>query len=202
MTNALSVKSTESISQLKVRDRSTEALTQAIHSQGNEAAAEDRARTVCGLYYDPHQGDKAEKARAYAEFGKVLRNFPAWSVSQAFDIWVRDKSHRPSPNDIAVLAGKRIAAMRREVERREPVVAQKVHKEESRTDGSDICAAAGFTPKRLQMMRAAPMATTFDEAKQPEAKKPHWSETAAPDDKRFAMLKASRAKSALIGGKA
>lgn len=35
-----------------------------------------------------------------------------------------------------------------------------------------------------------------------EAKKPHWSETAAPDDKRFAMLKASRAKSALIGGKA
>ena len=65
---------------------------------------------------------------------------------------------------------------------------------------AEIMESAGFNAKRLNAVRSAPMARTMGEAEQrmEAARVPHWSETAAPDDPRWEILRKSRIASGMI----
>lgn len=66
-------------------------------------------------------------------------------------------------------------------------------------DAASIMEAAGFTQARTQAVRASPMAGTVEEAMtRAKQRTPHWSESAAPDDPRWAMVRASRANSTVL----
>lgn len=70
---------------------------------------------------------------------------------------------------------------------------------DSAFDAAGIMAAAGFTQERTQAVRASPMAGTVDEAMTRATQRaPHWSEGAAPDDPRWAMVRAARANSTVL----
>lgn len=64
-----------------------------------------------------------------------------------------------------------------------------------------IMAEAGLTPDRIGLVKRFPMARTMAEARDMQERVSetprHWSETAAQDDPRWAMLRASRLPSGL-----
>lgn len=65
---------------------------------------------------------------------------------------------------------------------------------------AQIMESVGFTAKRMAAVKSAPMARTMDEAEERHAtaRVAHWSETAAPDDPRWEMLRRSRIASGMI----
>ncbi len=169
-----------------------------IHSPGCLASVLKRTGNVIGLYYEPER-DAQEKADAIDEFGKVLKDYPKWAVSAAFDNWTRTRTRRPSPAEIAILAEDALKPFYAEIKRRNPEE-EPTNPVVSQDAAERICQQAGFTPKRLASLNRNPMATTFEEAETARPKNEHWSKTATPDDPRWKILQESRAKNPLMKG--
>lgn len=68
----------------------------------------------------------------------------------------------------------------------------------SKERADEIMAKAGFTPKRMAALQAAPMASTFAEAetKADAPPTPHWTQTASPEQ--LAQLQAARDANPLV----
>lgn len=145
-----------------LREKSSEALTQAIRSPGDEAYTLDRTRTVLSLYYERDMTAQA-RAEMFEEFRKALRSFPKWAVARAFDDWVRQHNRRPSPGEIAILAKSHMKPLFDELDRRKPPEEQ-IKNVVSHEAAGAILDKAGFTAQRFGAMRKNPMATTFAEA--------------------------------------
>ena len=144
------------------------------------------------------------KAGLLEAFVVALAPYPAWATAQAFDEWMATRKHRPSPADIAEIARAKTRRLRDEIEDRQ-------RQEQRRTEAAQpaahvdpeaaasILAQAGFTPQRIQAIRAAPMAATFAAAEaQTAGRAPHWTETVAPESPEMAVLRAARAANQLI----
>lgn len=179
-----------------LRARSTEALTQAIHSAGDEAYVLERTRVCLSCFYEPDMAPE-DRAAMMDEFGRALRNFPRWAVSKAYDGWMRTAHRRPSPGEIAILAGRELKAVTDEIAlRRKLEVAPEAPREKpDAAAAAEILNRAGWTPSRMDAIRRAhPMVGSMSEAEtaRASARVPHWSETAAPDDPRFAALRKAR----------
>lgn len=206
MTEQSLTRLTESTPVASVRDRSTSDLTTAIRSPGDEQYVLDRTRKVLSLYYEPDMSDR-DRAEMMEEFRKALGSLPKWAVAGAFDDWVKQHRRRPSPGELVVLANKRMAPFRDELDDRAKAFQRQQEDEDFRKRNTpspeaatEIMMRAGFTPERMQALGKAPMATSFQEAVDHEESKrqPHWTETCAPDDPRLEALKRERDENPLI----
>jgi hypothetical protein len=107
------------------------------------------------------------------------------------------------PNEghiLAVIEAGRIEFLRDQAMRNPPPPEPPPPTPVSKEAALEILELAGFTPKRLQDVKAAPMASTFAEAER-IADTPaftHWTERAAPDGPEMAALQALRKANPLM----
>lgn len=201
MTLPISISPTENTSVASLRERLTADLIQAIHSKGDEAYVLDRTRICLKAFYEPGMLDQ-DRAALLDEFARALRNVPRWAVAKGFDVWMRSRSRRPSPGEIYTEAMKAIRELTDELDYRKRMQAP----DETPTPRVDaetaarILEQAGFTPKRMETVRKAPMARTMDEAvaRVETPRPPHWSETADPDGPEMRALRAARDANPII----
>ena len=190
-----------------LREKSAEDLIQAIHSEGDEAFALDRARVTLKLYFEREMSD-LDRAEMLEEFGRALRDLPRWAVSQAFDRWNREQRRRPAPGDIVDLAKQamrritdELADRRREADRAALPTRENDPKERAlmAETAKAIMEEAGFTAARFDVVKRFPTVRTLEEAyAKSEAQQPHWTETVAPDSAEMAALRAARAANAMM----
>ena len=192
---------TVSIAAGSLREKSTEALIQAIRLPNDEGFTADRARKCLRLYFDPDM-DNEDRAEMLGSFARALREYPKWVVAKGFDDWERTSAgRRPSPGEIVILASRVVKEITDELARRKREQAPDPEAAPPRVEGcaaERIMAAAGFTPKRIAAVRAAPMANSFGEAEARAAEPPvrHWTESATPAQ--LAQLQAARDANPLI----
>lgn len=158
------------------------------------------------LFFDP-DNDPAIKADVRGAFVKALAHVPEWAMNAAFDKWEKSGTRRPSPGEIVILAERELKPMTDEIARRKAEQGR-IEADEPRANrvtaevAARIMAEAGMTPERLMAVKRFPLAGSVSEAKAKSAEwdkpNPHWSETAAPDDPRWAQLRASRAASTVV----
>lgn len=197
------IAASQSSQPVSLRAQSSSTIQTAIRSPHDEGKILDRVNVVLGLYFDPDQ-DPQVRAAVRAEFVRALRDFPDWAVQRAFDTWVKTSARRPTPGEIATLAQRQVQPLIDELAYRKRM--QEAEEERNRpapqvdaSTASAILAAAGFTPRRLEAMRDAPMATTFEEAETAKDQpRTHWSERADPDGPEWRALRASRAANPLV----
>lgn len=156
----------------------------------------ERTRVCLSCFFEPNMAAE-DRAAMMDEFGRALRDFPRWAVSKAFDVWMRTSQRRPSPGEIAILAGRELKTVTDEIALRRKLEVQP-EPPRSKPDpaaAAEILNRAGWTPNRMAAIRNAhPMVGSMDEAEtaRASARVPHWSETASPEDPRFAALRKAR----------
>lgn len=160
-----------------------------------------RANACLALYYQP-EDDPDTKLAVRQAFVRALEHVPQWAMLRAFDAWDKSSNRRPTPAEIVILAERELIPFVAELKRRREAAQPQEPRREppSPEAAAAILEAAGFTAKRMEAVRAAPMASTFAEA---EAKASgqgnrHWSETADPDSPEWRALRAARAANALV----
>ena len=181
------------------QDQPLSTIRAAIHLPGDDGATLIRANTCLALYFDP-DGDEETRLGVRVAFVTALRGIPEWAMHKAFDVWQRSGVRRPSPAEVVILAERQIAALNGEIKRRTPPPPDLPRATPDAATAEEIMNRAGFTPARMNAVRAAPMAGTFAQAETQarSTARPHWSETADPDGPEWAALRASRAKNRLI----
>ena len=145
--------------------------------------------------------DRADMIEAYR---RALTTRPKWAVAKAFDEWERTAARRPSPAELNILAGRAIKVITDELARRRkevtPPEPTPERTDDERAAGMLAMERAGFTPKRLDMVRRKRMARSEAELYAQDAvdRQPHWSETVAPDSPEMQALRKARADNPLM----
>lgn len=163
-----------------------------------------RVNSVLALFFVPDE-DMETKAGVREEFVRALQAYPDWAVQRAFDSWCRTRVRRPTPGEIVILASNEVKPLADEMARRkrafEAAEAERAKATADRCPGdvsARIMAEAGFTPKRMEALRKAPMAGSLAEADavitRPAA--PHWTESAS--DAALDQLRAARDANPII----
>ena len=137
----------------------------------------------------------ASRLRAYpadvakaALLGRVWRFWPSWAeLADLCDSMVMERQHM-------------LSAAYRLIKPAPPAPPEQVNNIVKLEAAAEIMESAGFTVRRMEAVKAAPMARTMDEAEHraTSARVPHWSETATQGDPRWEMLRKSRIASGLI----
>ena len=153
-------------------------------------------------------GDAFSEELRLDAYAKRLREYPA-DVTRAA---LLDHSWKfwPSWSELAdvcdtlvmerrVLRGAVYSAQRR-VEQPTPSEPTKVDHEAIKESATRILEEAGFNSRRANLVKSAPLARSLEEAEKrvEQTRVPHWSETAAPDDYRWEILRKSRIASGMI----
>ncbi|MCJ8139581.1 hypothetical protein [Falsirhodobacter halotolerans] len=181
----------------------TSTLQAAIRGGHDSGEVLRRVNVVLGLYFAPDQ-DPQVAAGVREEFVRALAPYPTWAVHRAFDDWTRTMQRRPSPGDIVILVGKAMRPITDELARRDRLASQQALTDQTERVSAEaaqgILARAGFTPQRMEAVRAAPMAGTFAEAESrtTEERRPHWSKTVAYDSPEMEALRRARAGNKMI----
>lgn len=140
--------------------------------------------------------------RLVIDWMDALQDFPLDEVRAACRAFIA-KNPAKMPNEghiLAMIETARIAYLQEKARLSPPLPEPPAPLPISKDAAREILDRAGFTPKRLQDFRAAPMATTFDEAEK-IADTPaftHWSTRAAPDGPEMAALHAIRRANPLM----
>lgn len=137
----------------------------------------------------------ASRLRAYpadvakdALLGRVWRFWPSWAeLADTCDSMAMERQHM-------------LSAAYRLTKPARPPEPEQVNNIVKRETATEIMESVGFTVRRMEAVKAAPMARTMDEAEHraTSARVPHWSETATPDDPRWEILRKSRIASGMI----
>ena len=155
----------------------------------------DGLRDLLSIYYQPSETPEM-RARQIALFVKDLAEFSDEAVSWAIDEWRRTQDRRPTPATLRQLCMTR---------KQEALQAQRGRTATEAIGGPDLQPLSDEERERRSAVIAkAAKAAGFVQNQhgqwqlpQPEGAKPkripHWSETAAPDDPRFAELRRARA---------
>lgn len=161
-----------------------------------------RVQTLLSHYFSPELSPEVREA-AIDDWIKALVDQGRDDIEDACQTYLRDQPRcRPTPGDIrqralsragARLKNRRMALPPPEEPKPAPVSAEQAER---------ICQMAGFTPKAIEALRRAPMARTLEEAMAPRlsTRRPHWTETVAPDSPEMEALRKARAANRLIGG--
>lgn len=203
MSNDVSTQRSTSLPMGSLKEQSTSTLQTAIRLPSQPEKTLQRANVCLAAYFEPDR-DPAVKAGLLEAFVVALAPYPAWATAQAFDEWMATRKHRPSPADIAEIARAKTRRLREEIEDRNRLEQRKAEGAQPIANvdpeaAAAIIAQAGFTPQRIQAVRAAPMATTFAAAEDPiPTRVPHWTETVDPESPEMAALRAVRAANKLI----
>lgn len=114
-----------------------------------------------------------DRAEVISLFIKALSHLPRWAVAKGFDAWEKAGHRRPSPGEIVILAERAVKeiavelAARAEIERRknlQPEPPPEPLAPEAKAEAERILQYAGFTPKLMQYLKAAPMARSMADA--------------------------------------
>jgi hypothetical protein len=185
-----------------LRERSTSQLLDAIRSPTDQGKVLLRLATCFAMPYFAPEQDEAMKSAVTQSFLQALDGLPTWAILRAFDAWEKTFARRPTPAEIRNLAGNEIKALTDELALRQKTTMLEPSKDTrvDRATAAKILQDSGFTLKRMEAVRSAPMARTMDEAEaaRDQVRTPHWSETAAPDDPRWEALRRSRAASTVV----
>lgn len=187
---------------VSVKARSTSDLTRAIHSQADDEFTLNRARICLKMFYDPDMSEE-DRLEVIGRFAKALTAYPKWAVAKAFNDWERTGKRRPAPADIGELAAAAIKVLTDELAARrkaEEAQADDARELPDRDAVKAIMEELGFTPRRMEAVRAAPMAASVSEAESRsyQQRTPHWSEVAPPDSPAWDQLRAARAANPLM----
>lgn len=148
-----------------------------------------------------------ERAGVVEEYRRALRHHPQWVLSKAFDRSVGSCANRPTPGNINAAAMSITKGHRDELARRQRVEARNeaewAERQAQMPSGdktTEMLREAGFTPERTKAVNAQPMVSSFAEADAVGdcRKKPHWTETEAPDSPKMAALRKARDANPLI----
>ena len=179
-------------------EQSTSTIQAAIRLPSLASETLRRVQACFALPYFAPEQDADTMAEVMQAFVRALDAVPTWAMLRAFDAWEKGATRRPTPADIVILAQREmkpfadeLARRRRQAEAQEP--------ERPKVDAhaaEEILARAGFTPKRLDAVRKAPMARDMDEAltRAAQPPKPHWAEGLAEDHPEMIQLRESRQK--------
>jgi hypothetical protein len=152
-------------------------------------------RTLLGLFYQPSETDE-ERARQIAMFVADLSDMSDDCVWWAMREWRRNNDRRPSPASLRQLAMMRRQEALKQNPYPKPVPALPYREarpetvEERKAVVQRAAASCGF-------VRDTHGQLAFPEDVKRPVRVPHWSETAAPDDPRWAELRRARAASPL-----
>lgn len=161
----------------------------------------ERADECLRLYYERDM-DGEDRFKMLASFGRALRFLPVWAVSQAFDRWQSEKTHRPSPGDIVFRANEALKPLRDELAHRQKIINTQLAAPERITpeEAERIMRSVGFTAKRTEAVQRRRMARTESElyGDLDKPREPHWTETRDPDHPDMVALRAARDNNPLI----
>jgi len=151
-------------------------------------------------YFRPEDDEAVMRAQA-GDWIDILKGFPQYAIEKACrEYLVEEPRRKPTPGAIVELCRK---CMPRPVIGESPETLALPKPE--RTDADRYAAIAimdklGFTPKRMELVRKAPLARSIDEAEARAiaGRVSHWSDTATPDDPRWEMLRKSRIAAGMI----
>lgn len=186
-----------------LRAQSLSTIQTAIHSPHDAGSCLKRVNAVLSMpgYY-ARVDDPETSAAIRKDFCMALAEFPDWAIQRAFDTWIKTMTRTPSPGEIVILVHREMKPLFDEVSARQRLHAprQAERKPVDAAEAERIMHSNGFTAKRMQDIRKAPMSITFADAEGAEAekRKPHWTETADPDGPEMAQLRASRAANPLV----
>lgn len=155
----------------------------------------DALRTLLGLYYIPNETD-AERARQIALFVTDLADMSDDCVWWAMREWRRTQDRRPSPAALRQLCMMRRQEAVRALPKPEPApppykLADEATLEERRAILARVAEESG-------MVRSKSGQWTFPSEVEEAPRVPHWTETAMPNDRRYAALRRARAGNSLM----
>ena len=185
------------------RAKSSETLSQTIHSPNNLEYTLNRARVCLKAYYDPSMTD-ADRAEMLDIYGKALTPFPQWAVAKAFDEWEAAETHRPSPGHLVALAKKFVKRITDELAHRAKLEApedgEHVRTDSERAKAIEAMLKAGFTDKRFDAVKRKRMARSEAELYEGgiNERVPHWSEGVAADSPQMEALRKARAANPIM----
>lgn len=144
---------------------------------GHDAEVVRRCQTVLTMpgYFDPGT-DERTTAGHIAEFVQALRQTPTWAMHRAFDDWVRTRTRRPSPGEIVSAAAEHLRPIGQEIARRKREAEDAKARErpppteDEKAAAAALCARLGFTPRRMEVLQAAPLARSMEEAEKMAAR--------------------------------
>lgn len=158
----------------------------------------DGLRDLLSLYYQPDESAEM-RARQIALFVKDMADFSDDCALWAIDEWRRNQDRRPSPASLrqiamtrkqeAFKAGERFKRLPEPERFVEPDPVKRAENLER------INASLGMVRRGGRYVSPAYVAETEPDAEKP---RPHWSETAAPDDPRWEHLRRARAANPLM----
>jgi len=173
---------------------------EAAYGECDQAVLIRSLRDLLSLYYQPDETPQM-RARQIALFVKDMADFSDDCAGWAIDEWRRNQDRRPSPASLRQLG------MRRKQEafgaiksRPEPMVPHIPYAEPDLEERKEVIERINRNLGHV-LHRGRYVSPTYV-ADDVQPRKPHWSETAAPDDPRWAALRKSRAANALMNPEA
>jgi hypothetical protein len=150
------------------------------------------------------------RTRLVATFVLDLEEFPCAVVRSAIDEWRREQDRKPTPAALRQVCARirhelhrsRDLALRPAPPNREAEIAERIKTipqetiDQRRETAERLLQRCGFVRRSGRVMSRTLAADLDAEADKP--KPAHWSETAAPDDPRWEILRKSRAANALV----
>lgn len=177
---------------------SNEQIAAVLHGQCDQGRLIDALRDLLSLYYQPSETTEI-RARQIALFVKDLSDMSDATVGWAIDEWRRHQDRRPSPASLRQLCMMRRAEATKAAEmRREPAPAPYQPAEISAEENARRTEVLERVAKSAGFVQTQHGQWTLPASEKDKPKRvPHWAETAAPDDPRWAQLRAARAESPL-----
>jgi hypothetical protein len=175
---------------------SSDYAKEALYGRCDQAKLVDALRTLLGVFYVPNETE-AERARQIALFVQVLADMSDDCVWWAMREWTRTQDRRPSPASLLQLGMMRRQEALAALPKYEPAPPQSYRPatpeqlETRKAILARVAAEAGMVRDRANQW-------TFPSELAEAPRVPHWSETAAPDDPRWATLRRARAASTAI----
>lgn len=177
-------------------------LLAAIHSPHDAAAVLDRLNSMLVPFYEPDDADTRTRLRS--EFMLAMSRLPTWACLVGMDEAARTCERRPTPAHVVNLAKAAMRPIQDELARRDRIENQRLLDDtgptwDERQRSLRLMEEIGFTPRRLDAVRAAPMARTIEEAvPEVEVKRPHWSEGQDPNSPAMRQLQEARNANRLV----
>jgi hypothetical protein len=172
---------------------SSEYAQESLYGRCDQARLVDALRTLLGVFYVPNETE-AERARQIALFVQVLAEMSDDCVWWAMREWTRTQDRRPSPASLRQLGMMRrqeaLAALPKPAP--EPPPYRPATPEQLETRKAILARVAA----EAGMVRNKHGEWTLPSELVETPRIPHWSETAGPDDPRWATLRRARAANA------
>jgi hypothetical protein len=159
-----------------------------------------RIVTLLSHYYRPDDDPEILRAQA-ADWYAVLKGFPIYAINGAcVDYLASEPRRKPAPGAIVELCRKLMPKPRLGGQDDERMAIPKPERSiDERARAEAFLERAGFTPKRMEAVRAYPMVRSEEELNEKISKPvPHWTETVAPDSQDMQQLRKARLANRLM----